>query len=63
MEDKEKRLEEIKETMLKLVNNLPEDRDIESDHQDADSLLCEALEILGQGELTQSFHYINKWYA
>lgn len=35
----------------------------ETDHIEADDLLCEALKLLGQNELVEAFNKIGKWYA
>ena len=61
MTDKEKRLEEIKIEMKYLIDNLH--GDTEQNHLLADDLLCEALDLFGQRELTDMFYKINKWYS
>lgn len=53
-------LDEIKEHMAALA--FPSG-DIESDHWDADVLLCGALRQLGQGELVDSYLKVGKWFA
>ena len=57
--DKE-RLDEILKEMKELVKR---DGLTEETHREADSLLCEALNLLGQHELTENFYDIYKWYA
>ena len=61
MVDKEIRLEEIKEQMKYLIDNFNGDK--EQDHLVADDLLCQALELFGQRELTKMFYDIDKWYS
>jgi hypothetical protein len=61
MEDKEKRLQEIKLEMKYLIGNFNGDK--EQDHLLADDLLCQALELFGQRELTKMFYDIDKWYS
>ncbi len=60
MKKKDKqRLDEILIEMKELVK----EHDIEENHYKADSLLCEALNILGQTELIEAFYNIKKWYS
>jgi hypothetical protein len=61
MIDKEQRLKEIMQEMILLKANLNQDE--ESNHMSADGLLCEALELFGQEELTSVFYDLEKWYA
>lgn len=53
------RIEEIKAEMKLLINA----GDTESDHAEADDLLCEALRIYGQNDLVDTYEKIGKWYA
>ena len=55
------RLKEIKNKLL-LINGNNSD-DVETDHIDADDLLCEALVLLGQKEIVDIFKKIGKWYS
>ena len=61
MTAKEKRLEEIRLEMDVLRHNL--EGDTEQNHLLADDLLCEALDLFGEKELTDMFYDINKWYS
>jgi hypothetical protein len=61
MTAKEKRLEEIRLEMDVLRHNLEGDK--EQNHLLADDLLCEALDLFGEKELTDMFYDINKWYS
>jgi len=40
-----------------------ESDDPESNHLEADNLLCEALVLLGQNQLVDFFRKVAKWYA
>jgi len=57
--EQKERLIQIKNEMRKEIDN----GDFESAHIHADNLLCEALEIYGEQELTELFYKVSKWYA
>ena len=50
------------EAIAKLVA-LQKDDDIEMEHVEADSVLCQLLVTLGYGDVVIEFHRITKWYA
>jgi hypothetical protein len=55
------RLKEIENELLLIDSNNSDDP--ETDHIDADDLLCEALTLLGQKEIVDIFMKIGKWYS
>lgn len=57
---REIQMKELREQMRELIS---EDCDFESAHSDADKLLCEALEFLGETELVKLWDKVGKWYA
>ena len=57
----ELRLKEIEIKLLLIKNN--NICDTEMDHIEADDLLCEALNLLGQKEIVDIFQKIGKWYS
>ena len=48
---------------LRKMEKLAEDGDYEDAHYDADRILCEVLEELGQKELVDAWVKVGKWYA
>lgn len=48
---------------LRKMEKLAEDDDYEDAHYDADRILCEVLEELGQKELVRAWEKVGKWYA
>ena len=57
---RENELKDLRERMRELTS---EDHDFESAHSDADKLLCEALELLGETESVKLWDDVGKWYA
>lgn len=57
---RENELKDLREQMRELIS---ECCDFESAHSDADKLLCEALELLGETELVKLWDKVGKWYA
>ena len=57
--EQKERLIQIKDEMKKEIDN----GDFEFARGNADNLLCEALEIYGEQELTELFYKVGKWYA
>lgn len=53
------RLEEIRDELAALGL----EADLERAHGRADELLCEALRVLGAGEISDAFEALDKWYA
>ena len=53
--------DEIKQTMQKIDNKY--NKDVEAWHGEADDLLCEILDKLGYGFVTEWFNNHPKWYA
>lgn len=50
------------EAIAKLVA-LQKENDIEMEHVEADSVLCQLLVTLGYGDVVTEFNRITKWYA
>ena len=61
MTDIELKLKEIENNLLLIISKNCEDT--ETDHIDADDLLCEALNLLGQTKIVEYFTKIGKWYS
>jgi hypothetical protein len=55
--------EMLLEHYLALFNNNCTSSDIESNHIEADEILCDLLEDLGYQNLVNEFKKLKKWYA
>lgn len=52
-----------KELYLRCLVELQGDGDTESNHAQADDILCEILTDLGYGDIVAEYDKIGKWYA
>lgn len=59
-----KRIEKINKRLLVIARLTQEDEMCwEEGHWEADNLLCEVLEILGQSEIVRNYRGVEKWYS
>lgn len=54
---------ELKDKYIKLMENQVGGWDKESEHMNADGLLCDLLEELGFEEVVEVYNEIEKWYC
>lgn len=59
--------EELKRKLAEITSKMKvlemAEEDEETEHLEADKLLCEALTLLGCVDMVKSFENIHKWYA
>ncbi len=56
-------MDKLRETTIARLRELQSGTDIESDHEDADLVLCDLLRALGYDDVVAEWHKVDKWYS